>query len=58
MTACDIFAFLPCKRRIIYHKVHGNGGLGYLLERDRNRILGGAEGISDVDIRNTGNSHD
>ena len=52
------FTFLTCQRAVVYHEVHGNGRLGNLLERNGFRIFRGAEGITDVEIRNTGYSHD
>ena len=50
VTAGDIFSFLPCHGRIIYHKLHGNGGLTDLLEGDGNHMIGRAEGVADPDI--------
>ena len=58
MTAGHIFSLLPGKGRVVHDEIHGDGGLGNLLERDRHRILRGAESISDVDVRNAGDGHD
>ena len=58
MTGSDIFSFLSGKRTVVYHKVHGNCGLGDFLERNSLRIVAAAEGVSDMDVRNTGNRHD
>ena len=38
--------------------MHGNGRLGNLLERNGNRIVAGADGITNLDIRNTGYCND
>ena len=58
MPAGHVFALLAGEGGIVDDEVHGDGGLGNLLERDRDRIFRGAEGISDVDVRNAGNGHD
>ena len=58
MTGCDVFTFLTSQRTVIYNEVHGNGRLGNLLERNSLRVLSTAEGITDVDICDTGNSND
>ncbi len=58
MAAGDIFAFPSGKRRVIDDKMHGNGRLRDLLERNRNRIVRGAECVADMDIRDAGDSHD
>ena len=34
------------------------GGFGYLLERNRLRVIRGTDGIADMDIRNTGDGND
>ena len=38
--------------------MHGDGRLGDLLERDRFRIFHVTQGITDVNLRDTGNSND
>ncbi len=58
MAAGDELAFLSGKRRVVYHELHGNGGLADFLERNGLYVVGRAEGISDVDIGNTGNGND
>ncbi len=58
MAAGNVFTFLSGKRGIIYHKMHGNGRLADFLERNRRNIIGGAEGVSNVNIRNTGDGND
>ena len=58
MAGGDIFAFLACQRAVIDHKIHGNGGFGYLLERNGFRVIRGTDGIADMDIRNTGDGND
>ena len=50
MTGGDIFAFLACKRAVIYDKVHGNGRLGDFLERNGFRIITTTEGIADMNF--------
>ncbi len=52
------FTLLTCKRGVIHHKVHGNGGLTDLLERDWGDIVGRAERVSDVDVRDAGDGYD
>ena len=54
VSGSNEFSFLSCKRAVIYHKVHGNGRLGNLLERNGFGIFHGTDGISDMKIRNTG----
>ena len=55
----NVFTFFTCQRAVVYDEVHGNGRLGDFLERDGNRVVQiAAESISDVDIRDTGNSND
>ena len=58
MAAGDIFPFLSGKGGIVDDKVHGDGRLGDLLEGNRSRILGGTEGIADVDICDAGDGDD
>ena len=58
MTGSYKFTFLTCQRAVIYHKMHGDGRLGDLLERDRFRIFHVTQGITDVNLRDTGNSND
>lgn len=58
MAARDKFALSSGKRRIIDHKVHGNGGFGNFLERNRFRPLRCAQRISYMDIRDTGDGND
>ncbi len=58
VTAGDIFAFLSRQGRIIDDKVHGDGGFRNLLERNGLRFIGGAEGIADVNVGDTGDCHD
>ncbi len=58
MAAGDVFAFLARKGGVVDDKVHGNCRLRNLLERNRLRIVGGAEGVADVDVRDTGNGDD
>ena len=58
MTGSDELTFLTCERAVVYHEVHGDRRLGDLLERDRLRLLRGAEGITDVDIRDTRDRND
>ena len=58
MTGSDVFTFLSCKRTVIYHEVHGKSRFGDLLERDCFRIVTAAEGITDMDIFDTGYSYD
>ena len=58
MTGSDELTFLACQRAVVYHEVHGDRRLGDLLERNRLRLLRGAEGITDMDIRDTGDRYD
>ena len=58
ISARDVFALAPGKRRIVYHKVHAYGGLVYLNERQRLDMLGVAYGLSYIEIGNAGNAHD
>ena len=54
-----VFTFFTGQRAVVYDEVHGNSRLGDFLERDGNRVVQiAAESISDVDIRDTGNSND
>ena len=58
VPAGDIFSFLACQRGIVDIKGHGDGGLGNLLEGDRHRVLGRTDGITDMQVGNTGNGND
>ena len=58
MAGSDEFTFLTCQRAVVYHEIHGNGRLRNLLERNCLRFLRGAQGITDVDICDTGNRYD
>ena len=58
MAGGDVFSFLARQRAVIDHKVHGNGGLGDLLEGNSLRILRGADRIADVNVRDAGDGHD
>ena len=58
MTGSNKLTFLACQRAVVYHEVHGDRRLGDLLERNRLRLLRGAEGITDMDIRDTGDRYD
>ena len=58
MAGGDEFPLLAGQGTVVYHEVHGNGGLRDLLERDRHRIFRRTDGVADVDIRDTGHSHD
>ena len=58
MTGGYKFSFGTSQRTVIDVELHGDGRLGDLLERDRLRLLRGAEGITDVDIRDTGDRND
>ncbi len=57
MAGGDKFSFLTGQRAVVYNKVHGNGRFGNLLKINGAGIFRCADGISDVDVRNTGNSH-
>ena len=58
MTGSDVFTFLSCQRAVIYKEVHGDGRLGNLLERNSFRIITATEGITDMDIFDTGDGND
>ena len=58
MAGGHIFSLLPCEGAVVYHEIHGDGGLGNFLEGDSLGILRRADGVSDVEIRDTGNGHD
>ena len=58
MAGSNILSLLPCQRTVIDHEIHGNGRLGNLLKGNCHRILRRAQGISDMNIRDTGNGHD
>ena len=47
-----------CQRRIIDHEIHGDGGLGNLLEGDGCGVLLGADGITHMQILDTGYGND
>ena len=53
MAGSDILSFLPCQGTVVYHEVHGDRRLGDLLERNRFRIISGAQSVADMDIGNT-----
>ena len=58
MTGSDVFTFLSGERAVIYHEVHGDRRLGDLLERNRLRLFRRTQGITDMDIRDTGDRYD
>ena len=58
MTACHIFSFLSGQRRVIDDKLHGDRGLGDLLERNGLGILGRAQRITDMDVGDAGDRND
>ena len=58
MTGSYIFSFLSGKRTVIDNELHGDRRLGDLLKRDRLRIFRGTEGVSDGDVRDTGDRDD
>ena len=58
VTGGDIFTLFTGQRAVIYQEVHGNGRLGNLLERNGYRVFRRAQGIADMDVRNTGDSYD
>ena len=58
MTGGNEFTLLSGERTVIYDEIHGQCRLGNLLERNGNRILRCADGITDMDICNTGNGYD
>ena len=58
MTGGNEFTFLTSQRAVVDHKVHGDSRLGDLLEWNCLWILRGTQGISNVQIRDTGNSND
>ena len=58
MAGSDKFTFLSCQRAVIHHEIHGDGRLGDLLERNGFRIIRGAERITDMNIRDTGDRND
>ena len=58
MTAGNKFAFLTGQGGIIHHELHGNGRLTDLLEGNGRNIVRGAECVTDMNIRNTGNGND
>ena len=57
MAGGDKLSLLAGQRAVVDHKVHGDGGFGYLLERNGLRLCRGTDGISDVDVGNSGNSY-
>ena len=58
MSGGNEFSFLSCKRRIVNTEINCNGGLGDLLERNGIYRGGAADGITDMDLGNTGYSND
>ena len=58
MTGGDVFTFLSGERAVIYHEVHGKSWFGNLLERNCFRVVTAAEGITDMDIFDTGDCYD
>ena len=58
MAAGNIFSFFAGQRRIVYNKLHGDCRLRNFLEGNRAGIVRRTERVSDMNIRNTGNSHD
>ena len=58
MAGGHVFAFLSGEGAVIYDELHGDGRLGDLLERDRIRMIGGAEGIADGNVGDAGDGHD
>ena len=58
MTAGNEFTLLACQRRIIYHELHGDGGLTDLLERNGYHIFRRADGVTDVKLADTGDGND
>ena len=57
MAAGHKFAFLSGKGRIVYNKMHGDRRLGNLLKGNGLRIFRRAQGIPDMNIRDSGNRH-
>ena len=53
----DILALTPGKGRIVDHKVHADGGLINLYKGQRLHALRGAQGLADVQVRNTGHAN-
>ena len=58
MTAGYIFALLAGQGRVVYHKMHGNGRLGNLLEWNRCNGFRVTQGVTDMNIGNTGDCYD
>ena len=58
MTGGYKFSFGTSQRTVIDVELHGDGRLGDLLERNRLRLFRGAESITDMDIRDTGDRYD
>lgn len=58
MTGSDIFSFLTGERTVVYDEIHGDSRLGNLLERNSYRIFRRTDGISNVNVRNTGDGYD
>ena len=58
MTGGYIFALTACERRVVDSELHADGRLTDLLERNRNRILGRADRVADLEVFDTGDSDD
>ncbi len=58
VTGGHELALCAGQRGIIDHEIHGNGGLGNLLEGNGCRVLLGADGITYVQILDTGYRYD
>ncbi len=58
MAGSDIFSFLPCKGAVVDDKLHGDGWLGNLLERNCLGIFRTADGVSDGNVGNSGDCND
>ena len=58
VTAGNELTFLTGKGRVIYHELHGNGRLTDLLERNGYYIFGRADGVTDVELTDTGDCND
>jgi len=57
VAGSNVLALQSGQRAVVYHEVHGNGRLGNLLERNGLRLFRRTDGISDVDVGNSGNSY-
>ena len=58
MSGGNKLSFRSCQWRIIYHEIHGNGRLGNLLEGQWLRILLRTNGITHMQVFNTGYRND